>query len=207
MAIPSSDVTSYKTGGAPNYRRDLNVDETLIGFDQRFARTAPSDVNVGMVSDPSAPLGQRPVGEAGAFRSASEICDMYLVPGSVIGGGGASGPRFTNVGSWWTNYRLTGDNVREYPYGQIYPRVTTRSNTFTVHMRVQTLQKSTTTPSAVWDEERDTIVSEYRGSTMLERYVDSGDPKLPDFADPRQSAATMDTFYRIRTINTKKFAP
>ena len=40
-----------------------------------------------------------------------------------------------------THY-LTGDNSRERIYATIYPRLTTKSNTYTVHMRVQNSRKS-----------------------------------------------------------------
>ena len=117
---------------------------------------------------------------------------------------------------WWRNFRYTGDNAREIPYGQIYPRVTTKSNTFTIHMRVQTLVKavpaSNSTAAQVtdyftkWVEDRDKVASEYRGSTTIERYIDPADPDLPDFTkdDPK---ATMDEHYKFRVVNTKRFAP
>lgn len=187
LGIPTNSAADYKTGGGgPASRRELNLDETLRGFDLRFDAAVKDDW----------------IGDKGAFRSASEICDMFLIPKSKVG---EPLIRLENIQSWWNSNALTGDNVREAPYAQIYPRVTTRSNTFTVHMRVQSLQKSSSSASDVWDESRDKVLSEYRGSTTIERYVDAGDSTLPDFAV--DTAATMDSFYRFRIISTRTFAP
>ena len=49
------------------------------------------------------------------------------------------------------------------------------------------------------------MISEYRGSTIVERYVDTTDPTLPDFATT--AAATLDANYRFRMVSTKRFAP
>lgn len=181
-AIPKGDYKIYKTSNGGDYRKSLNLDETLRGFENRFKETA----------------GPGWIGDTGAFRSASEICDMFLVPET-------SGITLEKMNTFWSSNTLTGDNAREAPYGQIYPRVTTRSNTFTIHMRVQSLRKNVATAGNVWDEARDSVLSEYRGSTTVERYVDAADPKIPDFtANPE---ATMDSYYRFRVLGTKRFAP
>lgn len=52
-----------------------------------------------------------------------------------------------------THY-LTGDNSRERPYATIYPRLTTKSNTYTVHMCVQPLKKVKSGPADIWTEAR-----------------------------------------------------
>jgi hypothetical protein len=104
---------------------------------------------------------------------------------------------------WWKSYRGTGDNLREGPYGQLYSRVTARSDTFTVHYRVQS---SPATPAAhpnVWNEGSDSIVSDVRGSALLERCVDPDDPRLRDFATDRN--ATLDDCYKFRVIRTQRF--
>ena len=96
--------------------------------------------------------------------------------------------------------------MRESPYNQIYPRVTTKSNSFTVHYRVQILKKSTpsaSTPASGWNEKAETVVSEYRGSTLIERYVDPADTNLPDFvANP---SLNLDTYYKFRIVSNRKF--
>lgn len=181
MAIPNS-ATNYKSGaGATVFRREIDRDETIAGFEERFATVSTGPFT----------------GEKGMFRSASEICDMYLVP---------KGATLSAVkGNWWQNYAFTGDNAREFPYSHIYQRVTTKSNTYTVHMRVQVLNKRTTTDQATWVEGQDQVTSEYRGSSTIERYIDPGDTGLKDFA--KDSKLSMDDYYKFRIVSTKKFAP
>ena len=180
------------------------MDATLTGFTNRFAK---SDL----------------------FHSASEICNIFLVPQNPDPNAGypwtlpqtvegdAPGS-YAATDAWWSNYQLTGDNTREAPYNQVYPRLTTKSNTFTVHLRVQVLKKQAGSAPAAWDEARDQVLSEYRGSTSLERYIDPNDPNLPDFAtgipasggaalastDPRLN---MDSYYRFRIVSTRQFQP
>ena len=181
MAIPNS-VTNYKDGaGGTIFRREIDRDETLLGFEERFNTLS------------SLPF----IGEKGMFRSASEICDMYLVPKGTTLAGVRAG--------WWKDYAFTGDNAREFPYGHIYERATTKSNTFTVHLRVQVLRKRTNSDPAVWSEGQDFIASEYRGASIVERYIDPGDSGLKDFA--KNADISMDDYYRFRVISTKRFAP
>jgi uncharacterized protein (TIGR02600 family) len=159
-------------------RKPVDVSETLKAFDERF-------------DDPT---------KGGMFRAASEICDIQLVPKGTTLAAVRNG--------WWKDYALTGDNAREVPYGQIHSRVTTKSNSFTVHMRVQALKKrksSSPADQAVWNEDSDTIASEYRGSAAIERYVDTGDTTLPDFAT--NADATLDRFYKFRIIGVRRFSP
>ena len=178
-AIPNSAMSAYKSGGVNTVlRRQVDPVETLRGFDERFDNAS----------------------KGGMFRSASEICDMQLVPK------GATLSLVQN--GWWNDYALTGDNAREIPYGQIYSRVTTKSNSFTVHMRVQVLKKrSTSNPAAqaVWSEDSDVVAAEYRGSAAIERYVDTGDTTIPDFAV--QPDATLDRFYKFRVLGVRRFSP
>ena len=69
-------------------------------------------------------------------------------------------------------HRLTGDNSLERPYSMIYPRLTTKSNTYTVHVRVQSLKKATNTPVAIFKDGQDQVTGEFRGSFVIERYLD-----------------------------------
>jgi hypothetical protein len=105
-------------------------------------------------------------------------------------------------------HQRTGDNVREFPYGHIYPRITPKSHNYTVHVRVQSLRKANAPrdddAAEEWDETRDQIVGEYRGSTTLERYIDASNPNLPDFADPNVKDP-LDKYYRFRVVNTRQF--
>jgi uncharacterized protein (TIGR02600 family) len=130
------------------------------------------------------------------FRSAAEICSIPLVP---------VGANYSSMASWWTGYTLTGDNSKERPYARIYPKLTTKSNSFTVHFRVQVLKKSPTTPADQWGEGRDIVASEYRGSTLIERYIDPNNASIPDFAT--NTSANIDDYYRFRVIQTRRFAP
>jgi uncharacterized protein (TIGR02600 family) len=205
-AIPQSASTvtaaanSYKDGVPSKYefRYNINPDRTsgtLAGFEERFNK---SDI----------------------FRSASEICSIFLVP-ELIPNLGASIPRlgtpavyppgstppssYATTASWWNNFMLTGDNAREAPYGDIYPRLTTKSNTYTVHYKVQTLKKSTSTPANQWVDNKDQVTGEVRGSSTVERYIDLGNPNLPDFAT--DTAASAEDYYKIHIIASTTFSP
>lgn len=177
---------------------EVNVDETMKGFRQRFDQ---GDI----------------------FRSASEICDIFLVPKPISGrtyypradGLPSSSPTYESMVTWWNGslasqkdgFELTGDNVRESPYNQLYPRLTTKSNIFTVHYRVQVLKKARSTAADEWDESKDAVAAEQRGSSIIERYIDPNDPELPNyFANPTQSGA-LDDYYRFRVITRKTFMP
>jgi uncharacterized protein (TIGR02600 family) len=185
ISIQDSQASKYKltgSSGQANVRLGVDAAETLKGFQQRFAS---NDI----------------------FRSASEICDISLVPS------GATYAQLSDSGiatNYWTTtingHRLTGDNSRERPYATIYSRLTTKSNTFTIHARVQSLQKNASTDPAVWDESLDTVTGEYRGHQTIERYVDANDASLPDFADPLVTTPIA-TFYKTRVVASKQFAP
>ena len=137
---------------------------------------------------------------------------MDLVPND-----GPANPTRANMDAYWQQHQYVGDNSRERPYADVYPRLTTKSNTFTVHMRVQTLQQSPglrtsgATPWTTWDESRDLITSEYRGSQTIERYVDPTDPNLTvDYAAPAVAAdptQNLDSHYKFRVLMSKQFTP
>lgn len=137
------------------------------------------------------------------FRSATQICEMDLIP---------PGESKATMAAFWNKNTLTGDNLREKPYTDIYPRLTTKSNTYTIHVRVQALQKAKGTAPDQWKPNRDSVLSEYRGSSLVERYIDVNDPRLPDFAvlaaqDARAPELNIDQYYRMRVISTKRFSP
>ncbi len=120
LAIPQAKVSTYKNlnnlsaASLPDadFRFDLNLDETMNGVRQRFAK---NDI----------------------YHSASEICEIPLVPKDP------AGTTQAGMKTFWDDYLLTGDNSKERPYANVYPLLTTKSNTFTVHCRVQTLQNRT----------------------------------------------------------------
>ncbi|HRQ87563.1 MAG TPA: hypothetical protein PLA50_02125, partial [Bacteroidia bacterium] len=56
-----------------------------------------------------------------------------------------------------------------------------------------------------WDPETDTVQAEYRGSSLVERYVNPDADDIPDFA--HGSADGLDAYYRYRVVNPRRFAP
>ncbi|HSI85628.1 MAG TPA: Verru_Chthon cassette protein A [Candidatus Methylacidiphilales bacterium] len=174
-AIPTTEGPFYKTGTGSTstqlYRVNLDLDETMKGFQRRFDNNE-------------------------IFKSASQICEMFLVPRD-------KGATIDNIATWWDNYKLTGDNMRERPYANLYSRLTTKSNTYTVYVRVQSLQKakSAAVNYSTWVEGTDKVLSEYRGSVAIERFLNPN-LKASDYnpSDPL-------TAYKFRTLFTKQFAP
>jgi uncharacterized protein (TIGR02600 family) len=210
-AIPSADTTQdafnrgqhYKVPATPGsqldkqYRYAVNAKETLKAFDeQRFAK---GDI----------------------FRTPSEICEMFLVPKRMEGHdyGGVSDPanvKWTEMVAWWNGstdplavdaFEATGDNTREAPYAQLYPRLCTRSNVYRVHYRVQLLKKSRSTNPAEWDETKDQVAAEYRGSSVVERYLDPHDQAVPDMIGTINTADALDDYFRYRVVEKQPFAP
>lgn len=123
---------------------------------------------------------------------------------------------YRGMQTWWENdpavpddgFEATGDNLREAPYAQLYPRLATRSNVFTIHYRVQVLRKSRTVKPNEWKEGTDTVVAEQRGSTTIERFLDLNNAaSLPDFATTPVTGPTVDDFHQIRVVNRRVFAP
>lgn len=133
------------------------------------------------------------------FKTESEICEQFLVP---------EGETLTSIEGFWNRHLLTGDNVLERPYANLYPRLTTRSNVFRVHVIAQTLRKSRESDPAKFDPELDTFVGEYRGETLVERSIDPNDPDIPDYAgNPGADLPRLDQFYSYRVLYNRRFAP
>ncbi|MDB6140657.1 MAG: Verru Chthon cassette protein, partial [Verrucomicrobiaceae bacterium] len=120
---------------------------------------------------------------------------------------------YTDALKWWKgtsfsdSFDATGDNLREAPYAQLYPRLCTRSNVFTVHYRVQLLHKSRSTQPDQWVEGKDQVVAEYRGQSTVERYLDPKDTKIPDYATATLASDAVDDFYKYRVTNRRQFSP
>ncbi len=136
------------------------------------------------------------------FRSASQVSAASLVPEGVTASG---------LSSWWNVRRLTSDTFREQPYTALLSRVTTKSNTYTVHYRVQALRQTGAGGNGwnEWDETLDAVVGEYRGATTIERFLDTNAPGIPDYTTVDLSGAydPIDRFYRWRILSTVQFAP
>ncbi|MDQ3622067.1 MAG: Verru_Chthon cassette protein A [Verrucomicrobiota bacterium] len=180
IAIPKQDAGKYKGSGAGTYHKEIDAEETLKQFDARFKANKP-------------------------FRSASEICEMYLVP---EGQTEANMKNFWSVANGAQDGLLTGDNLRERPYASLYPRLTTKSNVYSVHVYVQTLRQRNRTNAAdwnKWDPATDMVTGEYRGTTVIERYIDLEDPALPDFARlDASSNESLDNYCKLRVIMNRK---
>jgi Tfp pilus assembly protein PilX len=183
LAIPQSKVNNYKN------LNKLSA-STLPDADFRF------DLNV---DETMKGVRQRFAGND-IYHSASEICEQPLIPKDP------AGTTLAGMSTFWDNYLLTGDNSKERPYANIYPRLTTKSNTFTVHCRVQTLQNRKGDAANQWTEGRGRVTGEYRGSALIERYIDPNDSRIPDYATT-PNAAPLDRFYKFRVPVTKQFNP
>jgi len=181
-------------------RFPINVDETLKAFDSKFMK---GDI----------------------FRSASQLCEMFLYPNDPSNTTdpvpplmSANAPLATwdsgnsNINTWWSGYALTSDNGREEPYNAIYSRVTSKSNTYTVHWRVQALRKGTGN-QAVWDDSHDAVQAELRGSTLVERYLDPNATNIPDYAATSNyftapgDVKPMSAYYKWRVVTENYFQP
>jgi uncharacterized protein (TIGR02600 family) len=216
MAIPNGAADKYKrvsADGSPNndddtYRHFLNVKETVKQFNQRYMQgTDPENFTLAF----------------NTFRSASEICEVWLVPDKNEGGkydgdrpwdlsyviGQMTGGRREG---FWPDHRLTGDNLRERPYANLYPRVTVRSNVFKLHMVAQTLQKARSTEVKTFDSVRDAVTAEWRGSCLIERSADSLDTALTKIDYTNLDASKLDVarvprvdrFYTYRVTEVKQ---
>ncbi|XHR27114.1 MAG: Verru_Chthon cassette protein A [Chthoniobacteraceae bacterium] len=193
MAIPANDASTCKTPGNTTggpYRFYVDPDSqtgTLKFFEDRFNYSDSNDSQ-----------------HRGLFVSSAEICDIPLVPQGLSVA--------ANMSTFWNNYTLTGDNLREMPYAHLYPLLTTRSNTYTVHLKVQALKKAASTDpnrNKQWVEGKDQVLGEYSGSVIIERYIDPQDTRLSSgnssYVNPDSNS--LEPLYRYHVIGTKKFAP
>jgi uncharacterized protein (TIGR02600 family) len=221
-AAPAALTNMASNSGYFCFNYPIHLNETLKQFTNRF-------------------------GSNDLFRSPSEICSIWLYPaaqptstlplnntnllatnssGYPTNSGGTSITYTTNnanIKSWWydhpgtTRKGLTGDNTRERPYNYLYPRLTTKSNTYQVHYRVQTLKPSaarndyTTWVDPAAGGMTDKIVGESRGSTVVERYIEASDSTLPDFTTfvihGGSVTNSLDNYYRFRIFNARQFTP
>ncbi len=171
-AIPINMANPYKTAGPPiaSIWQPVDEDATIAQIESRFA-------------------------SGDAYLAESEVCAVPLVPQGVAPG---------NLDAFWNGAqgagRLTGDNLRELPYAQLYGRLTTRSNSYTVHLRVQVLQKLARDPQQnVWKAGTDVVLGDWRGSYEIERYLDPA-ATAPAAGQPLGP-------YRFRIVSARRFAP
>jgi len=178
--VGSDKYMGYKAGvgwGPANFlvsstsRFAINADETLKQFSERFA--------TGKI-----------------FKSATEICEIFLVPE------GFTLAQTKSASGFWSTHRITGDNMRERPYNAIYPRVTTRSNTYTVYVKAQSLKQLRSTLDAnpaTFTDGRDVVESEFQAAFTFERYLDPTAPAPEKDTDPLGP-------YKMRVISQRSLA-
>ena len=152
MALPTDDAGVSVNGNrleAQGYfwNRDTDVESTLRDFDNKFDS------------------------ENTLFRSASQICEMHLIPEVEPASKRPDPAVFQNkdaanqdrMNDFWLAHRATADNLRERPYTNLYSRLTTQTNTWRVHYRVQALQKARASSPDQFDPELDSVIGESRG--------------------------------------------
>jgi len=141
------------------------------------------------------------------FVTASEICEIPMIFDSNT----PATKTPATIEAYWATLKLSGDDSREAPYNAIYPRVTTRSNSFKIHFIAQSLKGK----GGKWS-----IVGQYRGSQVIERYLDgfsggatakrvygtgsTADTQFPALAG---NDATGIPYYRFRKLSHQQFAP
>ena len=137
------------------------------------------------------------------FRSAAEICAIPLVPANA-----PFSPSYTTMSNWWTNFTYTGENTKERPYARIYPKLTTKSNTYTVHYRVEVLKKRPSGTQTTWIDGSDKVLSTYRGSTTIERFVNPADSSIINYTTATLPLSLTNALpYKFRTIGQRQFCP
>jgi uncharacterized protein (TIGR02600 family) len=177
-AISTAMASQYKSSGTPvSIWKMVDKDATIQLIENRFTHGNP------VPND--------------AYLTESEICTVPLVPQDVASDS-ASLDHFWNSSAG--GGRLTGDNLRELPYAQLYGRLTTRSNSYTVHVHVQVLQKLPRDPDqGIWKEGADLVLGDWRGSYEIERYLDPAATAPP----PGQALGP----YRYRIVSSRRFSP
>ncbi len=159
--------------------------------------------------------------KAGLFRTASQICEIDLIPKTgragepTVGKPANDAQRRAAMNLFWNYNQITGDNTRERPYSNIYQKVTTRSNTFRVYFMAQAIRKAKSVSPDQIDLSKDTVTGEYRGSALIERFLDfsaaergSAPVAFPDYADASPlTKRSLETFYHFRILETKQFTP
>lgn len=204
------DATGFPQGEEFSYRHFINARETVRQFTNRYKNGRDSDND---------PPGGNTLG-FNVFRSASEICEIWLVPENPDAASSKNTLEWTvgrarsngTVDGFWGEHQLTGDNLRERPYANLYPRVTVRSNVFKLHMVAQTLQKAKSQDPKKFDSVQDTVTAEWRGSCMIERSIDPRDSKLTNLdytkLDSKNVSQTttpkLDRFYTYRVTEVKQ---
>jgi len=188
-AISSQYARVYKiagTGVANSIWNPVDEDATVEQIENRFAN-----------------------GSTDAYLGEGEICSVPLVPGlspSLYVKNDVAATQ-AKLAAFWNpsnlsdvSGALTGDNLRELPYAQLYSRLTTRSNSYTVHVWVQVLRKQPDDPSQnIWNEDTDLVLGDWRGEYEIERYLDPA-ASAPAAGSPLGP-------YDFRIVSRRRFTP
>lgn len=180
LALVPGDINAAKYYSTPSptlSRTEIDVNETLKGFRQRFDT-------------------------GGLFVSPMEISNLYLVP---------KGQTYAGAPAFWQGATATGDNVQEKPYANLLAKLTTKSNTYSVHVIAQALKKNKSGDAGVFGQNGDHVVSEWKGTFLIERFLDPNDSRLPDFAgsaalsDWNNTQYNADAYYQTRVLQAKEW--
>lgn len=192
LAIPAADTAAYKSvtltysnAKTTEYRKPL----------------VKSDGTTTDLSNTVALIQDRLKVSNDPFISASEICEIPML---------IEGQSAATIENYWNDKQTTGDDSREAPYNAIYPRVTTRSNTYRIHFIAQTLKGK----PGQWN-----VAGQYRGSQIVERYLDgfsgaaatriygTGSQPSTQFPALAGNDANGVPFYRFRKLSHQQFSP
>lgn len=201
LAIPTGAGMTYKDYASASgngdttiatrkgWRHFIDAEKTLLQWEEKF--------------------------DAGSvFLNAGEVCEQFLVPQGQAASASTGSSVRSAMQTFWNDHRLTGDNTMERPYANLYPRLTTRSNTYRVHFLVQTLTKARSTAPDVFDPENDSVTGSSEGQAVLERSIDPNDSALstPDYnyinkalSGSLATAKSLDTLYSWRIRNMRRF--
>ncbi len=172
MAIPDSAARTYKSGGDP---------------DALFRRFIDAEGTISLWK-------QKIFDQGKLFVSASQICEHPLVPEGVTA-------EESELNTFWSTHRLTGDNSREMPYAHLYPRFTTRSNTYRVHFVVEPMIKARGTKPNIVNRLKDRATARMQGSCVVTRQIDFKRTDLPDYLTDNE-ARPLDHFYEWQIVST-----
>lgn len=102
---------------------------------------------------------------------------------------------------FWSQHALTGDNVRERPYANLHALLTTKSNSFTVFVRAESIEKAEGSAPDVFSPGEDTITESWSGRGRVERFLDLQDPALVDSVREvarGREPAPLTNFYQLQ---------
>ncbi|MGH8046716.1 MAG: Verru_Chthon cassette protein A, partial [Chthoniobacterales bacterium] len=179
-------------------RRDIDGPSTLKFFEDDHFKIGTNQPFVTESEICTIPLVPMPITALGGHVTAGIVAPKLGVPGS----GDSADTMRSKLASFWNQNKMTGDNSLERPYAMIYPRLTTKSNSYTVHVKVQMLKKVPVSIAPLNDvkEGRDQVTGEFRGSFVIERYLD---PTTQTF----NIQSPDDTLgpYKFRVVSSKQF--